>query len=71
MSIWDISFLKLLKTVGINIDLYKRYVNDEIDILLPVNPGWIFNVDTKKMEYCALKAKNDTEEPAIRTAKVL
>ena len=68
MSVWDTVFLKRLKEVGIHMDLYKRYMDDQLDVCAPINPGWMYNIETKKMEYNALLAKDDREEPAIRTA---
>ena len=39
MSVWDAIFMKKLKTAGIHMDMYKCYVDDQLDIYPPVNPG--------------------------------
>ena len=52
MSLWDRIFLKTLKNLGIIVDLYKRYVDDQLEILPPVNPGWFYCTKTRGMKYC-------------------
>ena len=71
MSIWDLTFLKTLESLGIIIDLYKRYVDDQLEICPPINPGWKFCTKSKVMKYSSEEAINDRDSPAIRTAKVL
>ena len=71
MSIWDVIFLKKLKKAGIYMDLYKRYVDDQLDVCPPVNPGSKFDQKTQLMVFDSKLAAEDCDEPAIRTAKVL
>ena len=71
MGTWDNKFLTNLKSLGIVIDLYSRYVDDQLEVCPPIQPGWIYNVNTKNMEYSQNKAEYDTDQPAVRTAKVL
>ena len=71
ISIWDVIYLKKLKKAGIYMDLYKRYVDDQLDVCPPVNPGWKFDQKTQLMVFDSKLAAEDCDEPAIRTAKVL
>ena len=71
MSWWDIIFVKTIKNLGMILELYKRYVDDELIACPPINPGWNFNTDNQKMEYDEVLAREDRDEPALRTAKVL
>ena len=48
MGVWNIMFLKGLKKMGIMIDLYKRYVDDQLEILPPINPGWYYCKNSKQ-----------------------
>ena len=47
MSVWDNKFLALLKTNGIVIDLYSRYVDDQLEVCPPIMPGWTTVLRTK------------------------
>ena len=51
--------------------MYKRYVDDQVEVCPPIQPGWTYNVQTKKMEYSKHMAETDTDTPSIRTAKIL
>ena len=51
MLMWDRRFLKKLKTLGLSVGLYKRYVDDILLGMDSVNPGWFYNLGTKKMEF--------------------
>ena len=48
MSLWDLKFLSILKSLGIVIHLYSRYVDDQLEVFPPVNSGWDLNVTSKK-----------------------
>ena len=63
MSIWDILLLMTVIQAGIYMDLYKRYIDNQINVLPPILSGWYFNTNSMKMEY--------DQQKAIRTAKVL
>ena len=71
MGLWDIKFLAILKSLGIIVDLYGRYVDDQLEALPPISPGWDYSTVNKRMEYSAEKAETDLDHPAVRTAKVL
>ena len=71
MSLWDVTYMRKLREAGIHIDLYKRYVDDQLDVCPPITPGWTYNPKNRRMEYSEEIAKIDTDSPAIRTAKVL
>ena len=71
MSQWDFEYHQLLKTLKIIVDLYKRYVDDTIQVVPPINPGWDYCLESKIMVFDPEKAKSDTDQPAVRTAKVL
>ena len=70
MSLWDMKFLNLVKSLGILIDLYKRYVDDVI-ICPPINPGWWFCDKSKVMKFSRDLALSDMDSPITRTAKIL
>ena len=40
MSLWDIKFLDKLKRTGICVDTYKQYVDNQVEVLPPISPGW-------------------------------
>ena len=71
MTVWDMKFLAMLKANGIIIDMYSRYVDDQLEVCPPIMPGWDFCVKDKKMKYSEDLARTDIEEPAIRTARIL
>ena len=51
MGHWDKKFLKTLKSLEIYTDIHKRYVDDIFKTLPPINKGWVYNQDTKRMSY--------------------
>ena len=61
MSEWDMKFLKSLKSLGIILDLYSRYVDDQLD----------FNIESNTIEYSAENLARDSDHPAVRTTKIL
>ena len=71
MSVWDSRFLEKTKVLGILIELYKRYVDDDLIICPPINPGWRYCVIDNTMKYSAELAMSDTDSPSLRTAKIL
>ena len=71
MGQWDTKFLSLLRSLGIKVDLYKRYVDDTLKVCPPINKGWIFCTKTKKMIFDKIVFQNDCDEPAVRTAKTI
>ena len=52
-------------------DLYSRYVDNQLEVCPPITPGWKYNTVTKKMEYSACKAETDTDQLVVKTAKIL
>ena len=46
MGHWDMRFIKLLRSLGIRIDLHKRYVDDIFNALPPINKGWEYCEDS-------------------------
>ena len=42
MLSWDKKFLAKCKKLGIKIELYKRYVDDILMLLIKIKPGWYF-----------------------------
>ena len=71
MGIWDIRFLDKLKSLGIHIDMYGRYVDDILKALPPINRGWDYDTKTNKMTYSDTNEHRDIEEPTARTARIL
>ena len=59
MSVWDSRFLEKTKVLGILIELYKRYVDDDLIICPPINPGWRYCVIDNTMKYSAELAMLD------------
>ena len=51
MSLWDEEFIKLWKHLGIQVDLYRRYIDDILMIMGEINPGWYFNTKKKILEF--------------------
>ena len=71
MTLWDKKFLEVIRIAGIKLDLYKRYVDDDLVICAPINPGWKFCSSKKVMKFDRDLANNDSDSPSVRTAKVL
>ena len=71
MTWWDTIFIAILKELSIKVDLYSRYVDDQLEALPPINPGWDFDTKSRTMVFSQEKADNDSDTPAIRTAKIL
>ena len=71
MTDWYLTFLSKLKKLGLLIDMYGRYVDDQLEILPPVNPRWFYCVKSRTMKFCKDRAQSDCDSPAIRTAKLL
>lgn len=51
MLLWVEKFLEKCKTLGIKVDLYKRYVDDTVIVLPSINGGWYFNSKKGCMRY--------------------
>ena len=49
MSQWDKKYLDLLKLLGVTVDMYKRYVDDTLQVVPPINRGWDFCTKSKIM----------------------
>ena len=69
MILWDRKFLKKLKTLGINLGLYKRYVDDIVVGLRGISPGWYFDKVSNKMKFDA-QLQYSTWESDARTLAV-
>ena len=63
----DKKFLKKVKDLGINVDLYGRYVDDVITALNTINRGWDYNPISNKMEYSKELDEKDTRSDDERT----
>ena len=51
MSLWDNKILNTVNKLGIQIGLYKCYVDDTVIILNMINNGWGYDAKVKKMTY--------------------
>ena len=51
MTKWDRKLLSKLKSVGIKIELYKRYVDDVVLIAKAIEPGWYLDAKARKRAY--------------------
>ena len=58
---WDLRFVKLLKNLGILIDLHKRYVYVIFNMLAPINKRWENCHVSKRMKYDKTVAENNSE----------
>ena len=47
MSLWDEEFIRLCRHLGIQVDLYRRYVDDILMVIGEINPGWYINTKKK------------------------
>ena len=70
MILWDKKFMKKLKTLGINLGLYKRYVDDIVVGLRGISPGWFFDRNSNRMKFDA-QNQYTTWESDARTLAVL
>ena len=61
----------MVRIAGIKLDLYKRYVDDDLIICAPINPGWYFCLSDRIMKFDSDLADSDNDSPSVRTAKVL
>ena len=51
MSLWDESFIKKCKSLGIKLDVYCRYVDDTIVVCGAIGEGWSYNKKENILEY--------------------
>ena len=51
MTLWDRKFLSKCKKAGINIHLYKRYVDDTFVVLKSINKGWKYDPNSGKLVF--------------------
>ena len=70
MTLWDKKFLATLRRLGIQVGLYKRYVDDTVVILNGINPGWYYCPKAKKMCH-DMNHRNVGQEEDARTFGVL
>ena len=54
MLLWDDDFVKLLKYLGISLEIFKRNVDDITIIFEAINRGPSYSVTEKKMAYCEI-----------------
>ena len=70
MILVDKKFKKKLKNLGINLGLYKRYVDDIVVGLRGISPGWFYDKASNKMQFDA-QNQYSTWESDARTLAVL
>ena len=51
MLLWDNRLILKCKSLGISIDLYNRYVDDQTIVMRAIGKGWRFNAKKNKMEF--------------------
>ena len=71
MGLWDSRFLDRVRKLGIKLEIYKRYVDDDLIVCPPIIPGWYYDKKSNLMIYSKDLANSDTDESDVRTAKVL
>ena len=71
MSLWDSRFLDRVRKLGIKLEIYKRYVDDNLIVCPPIIPVWSYDKKSNIMIYSKDLADKDTDEPDMRTAKIL
>ena len=62
MLLWDREFLSKVKKLGLQVLLYKRYVDDVVCVLRSVEPGWYFCKKGNKLVF-------DREHPTASLAE--
>ena len=70
MTFWDQKFLKKLKSLGIKVDVYKRYVDNIFMILPEISSGWFFNKESRRLEF-DLDDPLSSASPDARTFMIL
>ena len=70
MVVFDGKFLLMLKTLGLVILLYDRYVDDLTIVLPPISSGWHYCQQSKRLRHDP-NHPNIGEEPDKRTFDVL
>ena len=68
---WDNMFKRKLKSLGIHLDIYKRYVDDIFTGLNHINKGWKYNSKLNKMEFNQNDKDTDIKTGEERTAEIL
>ena len=68
---WDSKYRLKLKKLGINLDLYVRYVDDTVVVCSAINRGWRYCSVNNRMEYSRDIFDCDTMTDEDRTAKIL
>ena len=66
----DCRIISKLKSLGISIDIYKRYVDDIFVACPPINPGWEYDKVKNKMIYNS-SSENIGKNSDERTAEIL
>jgi len=51
MMLWDKRYMKRLRSLGIHVHLYKRYVDDILAVLDVIRHGWKYDTSKYKMIY--------------------
>ena len=70
MSLWDESFNKKCKALGIKLDVYCRYVDDTIVVCGAIGEGWYFDKNDNALKYSSSHRYSQMPEDA-RTMHVL
>ena len=64
-------FMKKVKSLGIRMDLYSRYVDDVVAALYAVNKGWYYNTKKNKLMFSKEKQDTDMRDNETRTAEIM
>ena len=51
MILWDEKLIELCKTLGITLDLYDRYVDDDTIVTRAIGKGWYYCSVDKRMKF--------------------
>ena len=71
MLLWDQRLINKCKSLGINLDSYSRYVDDQLLIMRTIGKGWSYNSRTRRMEFSKLLEQSCTLSDSERTARVI
>lgn len=71
MLMWDRKFLKKCEHLGIDIYLYKRYVDNTLQVMRVIECGWEYCEKREKLIYKKEGGKYDELEDDMRTMSVM
>ena len=72
MILWDKILVTKCRSLGISLDLYDRYVDDETVVTRVIGKGWFFNKQSGVMEFSKARELEDMDKcDTERTARII